>query len=50
MLLFLALDEAEEVATGPKVDRGTVAKDFAQPASPNYAYENPTSINRFSRS
>ena len=39
MLLFLALDEAEEVT----------AQEFAQPSSPNNAYENPTSVNRPSR-
>jgi hypothetical protein len=40
MLLFLPLDEAEEVT----------AQEFAQPSSPNDTYENPTSINRPSRS
>jgi hypothetical protein len=50
MLLFLPLDEAEEVTTRAKVDRGTVAQEFAQPSSPNDTYENPTSVNRASRS
>jgi len=47
---FFSLDEAEEVTTRAKVDRVTVAKDFAYPGLPNYAYEDPTSINRPSRS
>lgn len=40
MLLFLPLDEAKEVT----------AQEFAPPSSPNDTYENPTSINRPSRS